>query len=339
MLRGAAWLLALVPAASAGAMKGGDEGGTVSQLTALAQLHAAGSLTDAEFSQAKRRVLEVPPAPPPLVAINASQWAAEGKRMMVITAHPDDAEFFAGGLVAAFTSAGGNASYLVMTNGDGGGECYDSPALKTVGSCESEELALIRRREMLAAGRVLNVSNVWRGDLEDGMTVSYHETMMREKITAYVRHFQPHIVVTHWPEPNWRAPPTCNGDCIPSSTTSNWDDSGYHPDHKRVGLMAFNALYQGGSSVDNAKLFKELQQAGGLEQWKVEQLYMFALTRDQPITHYLPLDERLMALKSKALAAHHSQYPGAPTMNTRWRVERVGKEVGQPLAEGYLGWW
>ncbi len=66
---------------------------------------------------------------------------------------------------------------------------------------------------------------------------------------------------------------------------------------------------------------------------------MFALTRDQPITHYLPLDERLMALKSEALAAHHSQYPSAPTMDTRWRAERVGKEVGQPLAEGYLGWW
>ena len=64
MLRAAAWLLALLlPAA---AMRGGDEGGTVSQLQALAQLHAAGSLTDAEFSQAKRRVLEVPPAPPPL---------------------------------------------------------------------------------------------------------------------------------------------------------------------------------------------------------------------------------------------------------------------------------
>ena len=39
---------------------------------------------------------------------------------MLISAHPDDVEYFAGGLVSEFTAAGGNASYLILTNGDGG---------------------------------------------------------------------------------------------------------------------------------------------------------------------------------------------------------------------------
>lgn len=79
---------------------------------------------------------------------------------------------------------------------------------------------------------------------------------MREKITGYVRHFQPHIVVTHWPEPNWHTPPTCNGDC---AGNLSWDDLGYHPDHKHVGQMAFNSLYSSGSSASNSKLFKEVR--------------------------------------------------------------------------------
>lgn len=150
----------------------------VTQLQQLAALHTDGSLTAAEFSRAKQRVLDTSrPGPPPAKAINVSAW--RGKRLMVITAHPDDAEYFAGGLIATFTAAGGNASYLIMTNGDGGGNCYDSPSLKVGPTCEAEELALIRRREMLAAAQVLNVSQVWRGDLEDGMTVSYHESLVR----------------------------------------------------------------------------------------------------------------------------------------------------------------
>jgi LmbE family N-acetylglucosaminyl deacetylase len=322
-----------------------------SQLAQLGSLLRDGTLTPAEFASAKQTLLRaaaaaaaaadaatapgVSSAPIPL-PLNTSSWAAAGKRVMLITAHPDDAEYFAGGLVASFAAAGGNVSYLILTNGDGGGQCYDTPDLRTLGGrCGSEELALIRRREMEDAARVLNVSAVWRGDLEDGMTISYHESLLREKITAHVRLFQPHIVVTHWPEPNWRAPPTCNGQC---RGVGSWDDLGYHPDHKHVGLMVYNALYSGGSSVSNGKLFKELSAIGNAP-WHIEQLYMFALTKDQPITHYLSLDDVLIQRKARALASHRSQYPTPPLEAVRWTAAKVGAEIGVPLAEGYLGWF
>ena len=216
-----------------------------SQLAQLGSLLRDGTLTPAEFASAKQTLLraaaaDAATAPAIPLPLNTSSWAAAGKRVMLITAHPDDAEYFAGGLVASFTAAGGNVSYLILTNGDGGGQCYDTPDLRTLGGrCESEELALIRRREMEEAARVLNVSAVWRGDLEDGMTISYHESLLREKITAHVRLFQPHIVVTHWPEPNWRTPPTCNGQC---RGNGSWDDLGYHPDHKHVGPVSYTHL-------------------------------------------------------------------------------------------------
>jgi LmbE family N-acetylglucosaminyl deacetylase len=40
------------------------------------------------------------------------------RRVLVITAHPDDCEFGAGGTVAAFVRQGRDVGLLVVTNGD-----------------------------------------------------------------------------------------------------------------------------------------------------------------------------------------------------------------------------
>ncbi len=42
------------------------------------------------------------------------------QRVLVIVAHPDDAEARAGGTVAKFTKAGTHVTYAIMTNGDKG---------------------------------------------------------------------------------------------------------------------------------------------------------------------------------------------------------------------------
>ena len=43
------------------------------------------------------------------------------QRALVIIAHPDDAEFWAGGTIARWTDAGAAVTYLVLTDGDAGG--------------------------------------------------------------------------------------------------------------------------------------------------------------------------------------------------------------------------
>lgn len=83
-------------------------GDLVDQLDGLARLQAGGSLTAGEFTAAKKKLLESPTLSPPPKPLDVAAWAKAGKRMMLVTAHPDDAEYFAGGLVAAFTAAGGN---------------------------------------------------------------------------------------------------------------------------------------------------------------------------------------------------------------------------------------
>ena len=271
-------------------------------------------------------------------ALNVSRFA--GKSVLFVTAHPDDAEFFAGGTIAAMRQHNVTVAYLIVTQGNAGGKCYDQHGKYRPVSyaCETEELAFLRRREMLAAGAALGVEQVWRCGFGDGMLVSTHESAVRERISAFARRFRPFAVFSHYPYPNFRAPQTCNGKC--TDERRRWDDLGYHPDHKRVGWHALNTFYGGGSAADNDILFPELSEAGGLAKWKPSELYFFALTADQPMTHYVPLSRQLVAAKANALAKHRSQYDGPPTASVEWIGRQIAREAQAPrgrvaIAEGF----
>ena len=85
------------------------------------------------------------------VALNLTKW--QHKRVLVISAHPDDAEGFVGGTLARLQELDLNVSvaYLVVTSGNAGGDCYDMATGEYRPSsyaCEPEEMAFIRRREM-----------------------------------------------------------------------------------------------------------------------------------------------------------------------------------------------
>ena len=59
-------------------------------------------------------------------------------RALAILAHPDDAEFLAGGTIASWTSAGWQVAYLLCTRGDGG---TDDPTMT------ADRLAALRQAE------------------------------------------------------------------------------------------------------------------------------------------------------------------------------------------------
>jgi|EP00505_MAST-04D_sp_SCG-Rhode-Island_P004468 LmbE family N-acetylglucosaminyl deacetylase len=261
------------------------------------------------------------------------------KRILFITAHPDDVEGYAGGTVAALQKSGLDVEikYLIVTSGNAGGLCYNDTAHYECDSeTNKEELALLRRLESLNAAKYLGVSKVFRMGLDDGLSVAYHETRIRRAFTAYIRSFKPHVVMTHFPNPIFAASPTCNFDC---PSPNGWDDLGYHPDHQHVGKLVFDTVYGSGSAADNDKLFHDLAGAGHLDEWKVEQLYFFALTKSQPITHFVSLDETLLAMKVRAQSLHKSQYQEPPLNTTTWVAQQIGKAVGVSMAEGFLGFF
>ena len=77
--------------------------------------------------------------------------AEQIQRVMVVTAHPDDSEFGAGGTVAKLVKEGKQVTYCILTNGNkGSGDRAMTP----------ERLAAIREEEQRNAARVLGVEAV-----------------------------------------------------------------------------------------------------------------------------------------------------------------------------------
>ena len=290
----------------------------------------------------------------PAVPLNVSAWA--GKRVLFITAHPDDIECFSGGLVGQLGAHNISTSYLVATNGDKGGQCYNAtrPTLGplTFRDCETEELAFVRRNEMVDAAAFLGVTDVSRFSLQDGMMASYDETLLRMRMSVVIRRVRPHVIVTHYPFANWRAPPSCNGQC--PGANARWNDLGYHPDHKKVGQLVFDTAYGSGSVAGNRHAFTELVEAG-LPPWTAEKLFFFAenaASAAAPFTtHFLPLGEEPFATNAQmqqkvdAQWWHRSQYhERAPLAEaTRWIAGEISNAVNKSCegcyAEGYMGWY
>src|SRR5438309_9931551 len=80
-------------------------------------------------------------------------------RAMVVTAHPDDSEFGAGGTVAKLVKDGCEVTYVVVTNGNKGSSDR---------SMTPERLAAIRADEQRHAARTLGVARVERLGYPDG---------------------------------------------------------------------------------------------------------------------------------------------------------------------------
>lgn len=131
-------------------------------------------------------------------------------KVMVVTAHPDDAEFGCGGTIATWAAEGREIIYVICTNGDKGSSDL---------TMTSERLAVIREEEQRCAAAMLGVKEVIflgypDGSLEDSPG-------FRDKIVRLVRLHRPNIVITM--EPNRK--------------------SIQHRDHRITGTVALDAVF------------------------------------------------------------------------------------------------
>jgi LmbE family N-acetylglucosaminyl deacetylase len=105
--------------------------------------------------------------------------------VMVVTPHPDDAEYGVAGTVVRWVREGRDVVYVVVTNGDKGTNDH---------RVVPEELAKIREEEQMAAARLLGVREVHflrypDQGLED-------TPLFRREIVRWIRTFRPETVVT-----------------------------------------------------------------------------------------------------------------------------------------------
>jgi LmbE family N-acetylglucosaminyl deacetylase len=107
---------------------------------------------------------------------------------LVVTPHPDDAEFGVAGTVARWVKEGKDVIYVVCTNGDKG---TSDPDMKP-GS-----LTRIREQEQLAAARVLGVREViFLRHPDQGLEDTPE---FRKQIVRLIRMYRPDVVATSDP--------------------------------------------------------------------------------------------------------------------------------------------
>ena len=151
----------------------------------------------------------------------------EGNSVLVVMAHPDDAEFGCGGTIAAWAAAGKEINYVLCTSGDKGTSDPDISPYK---------LAQIRRTEQINAAQVLGAREVAFLSHEDGTLRNTIE--LRRDIVREIRRFRPDAVICQDP-------------------TMRWGGSRYlnHPDHRAAGDACLDAVYP---SARDPHVFPEL---------------------------------------------------------------------------------
>lgn len=228
-------------------------------------------------------------------------------RALTIGAHPDDAEFGAGGTLARWAGAGCEVSMLIVTDGSKGTWEPDlSPA----------ELTEMRRDEQRRAADALGATGQVTilthpdGELEYSME-------LRRELCRWIRELRPDVVLTHDP----------------------WKRYMLHPDHRVTGIATVDAVV---AARDH--LFFPDQLTGGLSKHRPGRLLFWAA--DEP-DHWEDIGDTfeakiraLLCHSSQTRTTMGDAHSGEERRRAfeeriRSRAAEQGERVGLALAEAF----
>jgi LmbE family N-acetylglucosaminyl deacetylase len=138
-----------------------------------------------------------------------SEKSSNKKNVLVVMAHPDDAELSSAGAILKGIEQGWQVRYIICTTGDKGTK--DT-------SMSPFHLAEIREKEQREAASVIGVTNITFLRYADGGLE--HNAGFRNEIALLIRKFQPELIITHDP----------------------WRPYQMHPDHRAVGFATVDAV-------------------------------------------------------------------------------------------------
>lgn len=217
---------------------------------------------------------------------------------LVVTPHPDDAEYGVAGTVALWTRAGKPVVYVVCTNGDKG-----TSDLRR----KPEELAEIREKEQLAAAELLGVREViFLRHPDQGLEDT---PAFRKQIVRLIRLYKPEIVVTADPYRRYI----------------------WHRDHRITGQVTIDAVFP--YARDHLAYPDLLEE--GLEPHKVQQMLFWAsedINYRSDVTETFRL--KLEALRChKSQVSQHDNPRLEKWLRERCRSMAQGQDF--ELAEGF----
>lgn len=187
--------------------------------------------------------------------------------VLILVAHADDTEFFAGGLVAKLVAEGSEVVEVIATNNERG--TYELTAKQMVPQSEDEARA---------AAKILGKKDVIFLGYSDGMLSDTPLNVLREQFIRLIRKYRPKIVITWDP----------------------WAPFESHPDHRQVAFAAVEA-----AGFAHMPLFHPEHLKQGLKPHLVAEQYFMAkdpahANKVIDITPYI--DKKI-----EALCAHDSQ--------------------------------
>lgn len=146
--------------------------------------------------------------------------------ILVVQAHPDDADISSGASVARWCREGADVVYATCTSGEAG---RSEPQLPPA------ELGLLREEEERAAAAVLGVTDVRYLRFPDSGL--HPEPALVQRLTQLILELQPQRLVTHDP----------------------WAEGEHHPDHLSAGVAAHLATVEAavaGHRIPEVYLFR-----------------------------------------------------------------------------------
>jgi LmbE family N-acetylglucosaminyl deacetylase len=159
--------------------------------------------------------------------------------VLVVTPHPDDAEFGVAGTVVHWVRQGKEVVYIVCTNGDKGTENS---------KVKPDELAGIRQKEQLKAAKILGVKEVvFLGHLDQSLEDTPE---FRKEIVRLIRIYRPDIIVTSDPYRRYV----------------------WHRDHRIAGQVTLDAVFPYARDI---WAYPDLLEEG-LEPHRVKEIWLWA---------------------------------------------------------------
>jgi LmbE family N-acetylglucosaminyl deacetylase len=216
-------------------------------------------------------------------------------KILLMTAHPDDADIMAGGTIARWTDEGHDVHSVIFTHGEKG---HDDPTMT------AEMVARIREAEQRAAAAILGVARVTFLDFIDG-ELGWTGQRLAEVTTRIVRDERPDAVLTHDPyagAPEYRVPQL-------------------HPDHRAVGSAVVDACYFRAPGP----LYYPEHRNSGLGPHRVRELFLIMTEHADHGVDVAATFER----KVRAVRAHESQFGQHPD------VERFLRSLATRAGTGF----
>jgi LmbE family N-acetylglucosaminyl deacetylase len=228
----------------------------------------------------------------------------EGDSVLVVMAHPDDAEFNCGGTIAHWVAAGKVINYVLCTSGDKG---TSDPSVNPF------ELARTRRIEQINAAHTLGARDVTFLGYSDGVLQNTLE--LRRDIVRQIRRYRPDAIICQDP-------------------TQRWGGTGYlnHPDHRAAGDACLDAVFP---SARDPHVFPELL-LEGLEPHKVREVFMASQANaDVWIDVTECMSTKIEALRQHVSQVGHRSEQLEERIRERSRAATRALELPFEYAEGY----